>query len=120
MAQEQTYSPSNNVNAYSSTRKGSKSFSNTLGDNSSELLSINEDHQEGKTTKAIEKQTSKIPSGAYLAMAVGSMALSAAFAVSPKRKGMANFVGLWAPTFLMLGIYNKIVKTQGSDSQDAA
>ena len=27
----------------------------------------------------------------------------------------ANFVGQWAPTFLILGMYNKIVKLQGSD-----
>jgi hypothetical protein len=27
----------------------------------------------------------------------------------------ALFVGQWAPTFLILGLYNKIVKTVGSD-----
>jgi hypothetical protein len=31
---------------------------------------------------------------------------------------MANFVGQWAPTFLILGLYNKIVKIAGSDSFD--
>ncbi len=83
------------------------------------LLALKEDHEEGATTKAIENQTAKIPSGVYLALAVGSIALSAAFAVSAKRKNMANFVGLWAPTFLMLGVYNKIVKTHGSDAVSA-
>jgi hypothetical protein len=27
----------------------------------------------------------------------------------------ANFVGQWAPTFLILGLYNKLVKLEGSD-----
>lgn len=85
-----------------------------------DLLKLNENHVEGKTTKAIENQTSKIPSGVYLALALGSMALSATFAASSKRKDIANFVGLWVPSFLMLGVYNKIVKTLGSDSQTPA
>ena len=109
-----------NKNISTPQSKNSNSYLNggsSLMDKAAGLLTMNEDHKEGTTTKAIEKQTSKIPSGFYLALAVGSMALSAAFAVSPKRKDMANFVGLWAPAFLMLGLYNKIVKTQGSDSQ---
>jgi hypothetical protein len=27
-------------------------------------------------------------------------------------------VGQWAPTFLILGVYNKLVKQLGSDSRD--
>lgn len=73
---------------------------------------------EGSMTKALEQQTSKIPSGAFLGLAVGSIALSAGLAMSEKRKGLANFVGLWVPTILLLGIYNKIVKTEGSDRRD--
>lgn len=84
------------------------------------LLSEHSDHHEGKTTKAIENQTSRIPSGVYLALAVGSMVLSSVFAASPKRRELASFVGLWAPSILILGLYNKIVKTQGSDSQTPA
>ncbi len=78
------------------------------------------DITEGTTTKAIEQQTAKIPSGVYLALALGSIAISAYLAATSKEKGTANFVGQWAPTFLMLGIYNKIVKTQGSDSETPA
>jgi|GEM_PF-3359154 len=83
----------------------------------SDLLKMNEDHKEGATTKTIENQTSKIPSEVFLSLALGSMVLSAIFAASAKRKDMANFVGLWAPSILMLGLYNKIVKTHGSDRQ---
>lgn len=79
------------------------------------VLNMNENHEEGALTKAIENQTSKIPSGVYLGLAFGAMAISAGLAAKSEKKGLANFVGLWAPSFLMLGLYNKIVKTQGSD-----
>ncbi len=78
------------------------------------------EHKEGEVTKEIENQTAKLPSGLFLALAIGSMGVSAALAVTSKDKGMANFVGHWAPCFLMLGIYNKIVKTEGSDSTSPA
>ena len=72
--------------------------------------------KEGKITKEIENVTAKIPSGAYLSLALGSMAISAALAAFSKRKTMANFVGLWVPTLMLVGIYNKIVKVEGSDA----
>jgi hypothetical protein len=31
----------------------------------------------------------------------------------------ANFIGHWAPTILILGLYNKMVKLHGSDSVKA-
>ena len=30
----------------------------------------------------------------------------------------ANFIGHWAPTLLIFGLYNKMVKLHGSDSLD--
>ncbi len=54
----------------------------------------------------------------YLGLALGAMAHSIGLAVVKERKDFANFVGLWVPSFLLLGIYNKIVKTEGSDQQD--
>jgi hypothetical protein len=72
------------------------------------------EHEEGLTTKRIEQFTSQIPSGTYLALAVGSMTLSALL-YSKGRKSDAQFVSAWAPTILLLGLYNKIVKLQGSD-----
>lgn len=71
--------------------------------------------REGKLTQTIEKQTAKVPSVVYLGLAFLSMGLSLTVAARSDRKDKANFVGLWAPTFLLLGLYNKIVKTQGSD-----
>jgi hypothetical protein len=36
------------------------------------------------------------------------------------KKEESLFVGQWAPTFLILGLYNKIVKVLGSDAHDRA
>jgi hypothetical protein len=32
-----------------------------------------------------------------------------------KKDNLALFVGQWPPTFLILGVYNKLVKQLGSD-----
>jgi hypothetical protein len=69
---------------------------------------------EGDLTKMIESQTSRIPSGAFLTVAVGAMALSALMMLLGKRN-VANFVGQWAPTILIMGLYNKLVKVKGSE-----
>ena len=75
------------------------------------------DNGEGKVAEAIEEQTSKIPSDLFLWAALGVMGVSLALKIT-KRKHTALFVGQWASPFLLLGIYNKIVKTQGHDKQD--
>ncbi len=73
-------------------------------------------HREGTMTRMIEHQTAKIPSGVFLGLAIGSMVTSLGLAlVQGKSKGWANFVGQWAPSFLILGLYNKLVKVEGSD-----
>ncbi|WP_219928787.1 hypothetical protein [Flavobacterium album] len=75
---------------------------------------IQNDHSEGPVAKAIENQTAKLPSDLFLWAAVGSMAASATLKCFGKRH-TALFVGQWAAPFLLLGIYNKLVKTEGSD-----
>jgi hypothetical protein len=70
--------------------------------------------QEDQVTAAIEKVTSQIPSSIYLAAALASMAVSVSFKVA-KRSDMALFIGQWAAPFLILGLYNKLVKIHGSD-----
>jgi len=74
-------------------------------------------HKEGKAAKAIENQTAKLPSDVFLWAALGSMATSATLKIMG-RNHTALFVGQWAAPFLLLGIYNKIVKTEGSDGED--
>jgi hypothetical protein len=71
--------------------------------------------QEDSFTGMIESKTSHIPSSAFLGAALGSMAISAIFKVSGKDHA-ALFVGQWTAPFLLLGIYNKLVKQLGSDA----
>lgn len=73
--------------------------------------------QEGKLTKDIERQTSKLPSDAYLMAALAAMGVSFTLKCAGK-KHLALFIGQWAAPFLLFGIYNKIVKTQGHDQSD--
>jgi hypothetical protein len=77
------------------------------------------DHSEGPVAKKIEEQTAKIPSDLFLWAAVVSMAASATLKVMG-RGNSSLFVGQWAASFLLLGIYNKIVKVSGSDADDDA
>ena len=73
--------------------------------------------KEGKVAKAIEKQTSKIPSDVFLWSAVGSMGVSLALKIGGRSKE-ALFVGQWAAPLLLLGVYNKLVKLEGHDKDD--
>ena len=75
-----------------------------------------EDYTEGRVAKAIEHQTAKLPSDLFLWAAGASIATALALKVSGRPRD-AEFVGLWAPTFLLLGVYNKIVKVMGSDRE---
>lgn len=74
----------------------------------------NPEHQEGPVAEAIEEQTAKLPSDLFLWAALGSIAVSLGFKVAGESH-KALFVGQWAPTFLLLGLYNKLVKLEGHD-----
>jgi hypothetical protein len=76
-------------------------------------------HSEGQVAKAIEEKTAKLPSDAFLWMAIGSMAVSATMQMMGNKQ-VSLFVGQWAPTFLILGLYNKLVKQLGSDRTENA
>jgi formate-dependent nitrite reductase membrane component NrfD len=70
--------------------------------------------QEDQVTAAIEKFTAQVPSSAFLALALASMAASLGLQAA-KKQHEALFIGQWAAPFLILGIYNKLVKLHGSD-----
>ena len=72
------------------------------------------EHKEGEVTKVIEHYTSQVPSGTYLSLAVGSIGISLALRALGKKEA-ATFVGHWVPTILLLGLYNKLVKIEGSE-----
>jgi len=71
--------------------------------------------REDRVTGAIESQTSKVPSSAYLGAAVGCMSASALLKIVGQDE-WALFIGQWAPTLLIMGLYNKLVKQLGSDA----
>ncbi len=67
------------------------------------------DQREGPIARTIEQQTAKLPSDTFLWAALGSIGASLALMlVGQEKKG--HFVAQWAPTFLILGVYNKLVK----------
>ena len=69
--------------------------------------------KEDATTKAIEKQTIKIPSDIFLFTAIGTMAVSLTLKCLGRSRDAA-FVGQWAAPILIMGVYGKLVKQEES------
>ena len=69
--------------------------------------------KEDMVTKAIEKQTIKLPSDTFLFTAMGAAALSLTLKYMGKNKN-ASFVGQWVAPILIMGVYNKLVKQEPS------
>lgn len=72
------------------------------------------ENEEGMLAKTIEQQTAKLPSDLFLWGAVGAMTGSLVLQLMGDKQ-RSNFVGQWAPSLLILGLYNKLVKVAGSD-----
>ncbi|MBL9161813.1 MAG: hypothetical protein JNL18_03620 [Planctomycetaceae bacterium] len=70
--------------------------------------------EEGFVAKMIEEQTAKLPSDIFLWAAGASILGSLALKTMGQDKD-SQFVGQWAPTLLILGLYNKLVKLHGSE-----
>jgi hypothetical protein len=77
-----------------------------------------QNHSEGQVARAIEDQTAKFPSDVFLWAAVGAMSTSFTLQMIGKQHA-SLFVGQWAPTLLIMGLYNKLVKQLGHDRFDA-
>jgi hypothetical protein len=75
------------------------------------------DTREDDITKTIEHYTAGIPSSAFLAVALGAIGLSLLSQLGGRGK-WGNFIAQWAPTLLIMGVYNKLVKLEGHDAQD--
>lgn len=72
------------------------------------------EHSEGMVARTIEEQTAKLPSDLFLWAAVGAIGTSAVLEFSGNHD-KSRFVGQWVAPFLLLGVYNKLVKVAGSD-----
>lgn len=73
-----------------------------------------EQHSEGIVARTIEQQTAKLPSDIFLWGALGSIGVSLYFELKGDAE-KSRFVGQWVSPFLLLGVYNKLVKIAGSD-----
>jgi hypothetical protein len=88
-------------------------YEGALGTGQSQPPSRTED----QFTKSVEEYTAAIPSSAFLGVAVGAMALSLALQIGGQGK-WGNFIAQWVPTWLVIGLYNKLVKLEGHDQTD--
>jgi hypothetical protein len=80
----------------------------------SRVASGRAEYSEGHVAKMIEAQTAKLPSDVFLWAAGGAMVTSLLYELAGQdRKSI--FFGQWAPSLLILGLYNKLVKLHGSE-----
>lgn len=73
---------------------------------------LREEHAEGSLTRVLEQQAAKIPSHWFLAASLASMMGAATLEILGRRHS-SRFVGMWAQSLLVMGVYNKLVKTLG-------
>ena len=69
-------------------------------------------------TEKVSDVSAKIPPSAFLAMALGSVAISASVAALTGRKSLANFFGLWAPTLMMIGVFSQMKRLEANTVAD--
>lgn len=70
------------------------------------------EHRESRFTRLIEQQAAKVPSGVFLMLSLCAMAVSVGFEITGRRRA-SRFVGMWPGPVLVMGVYNKLVKTFG-------
>lgn len=73
--------------------------------------------REGGLARPLDRMVSRLPSDTFLWLGWGSVVAALALWLSGRQRS-ASFVGLWAPTFLIHGIYVKLVKQLGSGRQE--
>ena len=73
---------------------------------------VRDEHAEATFTRLVEQQTAKVPSHWFLLAAFGAMAASLGYELAGHRR-MSRFMGMWAPSLLIVGVYNKLVKALG-------
>jgi hypothetical protein len=63
--------------------------------------------------RMLEQPTAKIPSHVFLIASLVAMGVSLTAEVR-QRQRTSRFVGMWVAPLLIMGVYNKMVKTFGS------
>jgi len=73
---------------------------------------VRDEHGEAQFTRLIEQQTARIPSHWFLMAAIASMCASLGLELAGRTR-LSRFLGMWTPTLLITGVYNKLVKALG-------
>ena len=68
-------------------------------------------------TRTVEGCTAAVPSSAFLGVAIGAMAVALTLQLAGRGK-WGNFLAQWVPAWLIIGVYNKLVKLEGHDRGD--
>jgi hypothetical protein len=90
----------------------SQSWTQTDQAENSAVKEIREGHK--KVKRMAETAASKTPSLLFLYASLASIAVSAFLQLRGRRQ-WSLFIGQWAPSFLIYGLYTKMVKSQGAD-----
>jgi hypothetical protein len=61
--------------------------------------------------RVVEEQVRRVPPSLLVGLALGSIAISAAFAVAGKMK-VANFIGQWVPSLLILATFDRLMQAE--------
>lgn len=61
--------------------------------------------------RVVEAQVRRVPPSLLVGLALGSMAVSAAFAMAGKLK-VANFIGQWVPSLLILATFDRLMQAE--------
>lgn len=117
-AQEMKRESGTHIDGEAEMHKGSGMQSGSGTSGSSTQGSKPQQQSEGAVARTIEEQTSKLPSDLFLWGAIGGMAASALLQLTG-HKDKSRFFGQWVAPIMLFGVYNKIVKTQGSDRASA-
>jgi len=62
--------------------------------------------------RMMDEQVRRVPPSLLVGLALGSMAISAAFAMAGKLK-VANFIGEWVPSLLILATFDRLTQHAG-------
>ena len=69
--------------------------------------------------RVVEDQVRRVPPSVLVGLALGSMAVSAAFAVAGKLK-VANFIGQWVPSLLILATFDRLMQSESGAASQAS
>jgi hypothetical protein len=73
---------------------------------------VRAEHVESSLTRLVEQQTAKVPSHVFLFASLCAMTASLYFEARNQVRA-SRFVGMWVSPLLIMGVYNKLVKTFG-------